>query len=79
MFNYDGNKGSEPRIGDHVEVCNTNSNMDGLSGRIGGWGDHAEMIALVILDSKYRYSGTSQEVEVLAIPVVCLKLARQNS
>ena len=75
MFNYDGNKGPEPKIGHHVKICHTNSNMDGLTGRIGGWGDHTEVIALVILDKKYRYSGASQEVEVVGIPVVCLKLS----
>lgn len=72
MYCYDRNTGGIPNIGDKVEICHTGSDMDGWRGRIGGWGDGGEMIALVILDSTYQYPGTFSAVEVVGMPVVCL-------
>lgn len=73
MFKYDRDTGNEASIGDAVKVCHTNSTLDGKTGRIGGWGDYFEMLAIVILDEKYRYSANDCEVEAISIPVACLK------
>ena len=76
MYKYDKDLGPIPNIGDRVEVCHTASSMDGIRGRIGGWnwGDHQNrMIALVILDDKFKYQNADDSVEVISMPVVCLK------
>lgn len=73
MFKYDQNTGADALIGDSVEICHTASNMDGLTGRIGGWGDQFEQIALVILDRSYKLENSFETVEVISMPVVCLR------
>ena len=67
MFNYDKNKGDEPELDDVVVICYTDSDMDGLGGYIGGWGDSNQMVAIVILDEKYYGQ------KAVSMPVVCLK------
>lgn len=73
MYNYDRNIGGCPNIGDRVEFCHTSCDMDGMRGRIGSWGDPTKMIALVILDTPYAYPNSYQSVEVVGMPVVCLR------
>lgn len=71
MNRYNRNAGTYALIGDSVEICYTASDMDGLTGRIGGWGDQFGQIALVILDRAYKHR--TEVVEVVSMPVVCLK------
>lgn len=76
MFRYDQNTGDDAFIGDRVKICHTGSDMDGLTGRIGGWGDQNKLIALVILDEPYETyicGCDTDQVEVVGMPVVCLK------
>lgn len=76
MFTYDQNNGEQAFIGHRVEICHTSSDMDGLTGRIGGWGDPTGLIALVILDKPYETyicRCDTESVEVVGMPVVCLK------
>ena len=76
MFAYDRNTGDNAFTGDRVEICHTASDMDGLTGRIGGWGDPTGLIALVILDKPYENyicRCETDQVEVVGMPVVCLK------
>jgi len=76
MFTYDQNTGDTAFTGDRVKICHTGSDMDGLTGRIGGWGDNQGLIALVILDKPYTMYTCrcdTDEVEVVGMPVVCLK------
>jgi hypothetical protein len=76
MFRYDANTGGFPQLGDRVKICHTGSDMDGLTGRIGGWGDQNKLIALVILDKPYENyicRCDTDQVEVVGMPVVCLK------
>lgn len=72
MFKYDRNTGNQAKVGDRVEFCHTASSMDGMQGRIGGWGDYAKLIALVILDEP-GYVYDHEKLEVVTMPVVCLK------
>jgi hypothetical protein len=72
MFNYDKNTGLEPKINDKVEFCHTDSDMNGLTGFIGGWGDANQMIAIVILDEKYY------EYSAVTMPVVCCKMIKED-
>lgn len=75
MYCYDRNTGGIPNIGDKVEICHTACDMDGLTGRIGGWGDPAGLIALVILDEPYEtyiHGRDTEKVEVVGMPAVCL-------
>lgn len=71
MMKYDQNTGHTPRLGDRVEFCYTASDMDSLTGRVGGWGDPSKYIVLVILDVCYT-DGT----EVVGMPVVCCRLLK---
>ena len=76
MYTYDRNTGDAAFTGDRVEICHTDSDMDGLTGRIGGWGDPAGLIALVILGEPYEiyiHGRDTEKVEVVGMPVVCLK------
>lgn len=76
MFTYDRNTGDVAFTGDRVKICHTGSDMDGLTGRIGGWGDPDKFIALVILDEPYETyicRCDTDQVEVVGMPVVCLK------
>lgn len=73
MFKYDQNTGADAWIGDCVEICHTASNMDELTGRIGGWGDRFKQIALVVLDQPYKCGNSFETVEVISMPVVCLR------
>jgi hypothetical protein len=69
MFKYDANTGEVPQLNDYVEVSGSgSSDLDGLKGKIGGWGDHAKMIALIIYDKPL-----SDGSRVSGWPVVCLK------
>ena len=65
MFNYDKNRGCKPSVNDRVVFCHTDSDLDGMSGVIGGWSDSNQMIAIVILD--VTYLGNS----AITMPVVC--------
>lgn len=73
MYGYNKNTEGYAAINDLVEICHTVSDMDGLTGRIGGWGDYTKMIALVILDKQYNHPREASEVTVVSMPVVCLK------
>ena len=73
MFKYEKNQGRVPKIGDLVEICHTNSDMDGLCGKLGGWGTPDNLIGLVILDNPYRYGIGVDPVLVVSMPVVCLR------
>jgi len=68
MFKYDGNTGDVPALGDYVEVIHSGTGYDGLRGKIGGWSDHAQMIALIALDKPMSDGRT-----IVGWPVVCLK------
>jgi hypothetical protein len=69
MFKYDANTGEVLQLNDYVEVSGSgSSDLDGLKGKIGGWGDRAKMIALVIYDRPL-----SDGSRVSVWPVVCLK------
>lgn len=68
MFRYDANEGDFPKLGDYVEVVRSGDGNDGLKGKIGGWGDHDMVIALLILDEPLADGRT-----VVGWPVVCLK------
>lgn len=67
MINYDKNKGCKPELDDCVKICHTDSEMDGMLGYIGGWGDGHEYIAIVVLDEKYYGQ------KAVTMPVVCLE------
>lgn len=72
MFRYNANTEDCPRIGDNVAICNTVSDMDGLTGVVGGWVDYAKMAAIVILATPYRYPDAREVVSAVSMPVVCL-------
>lgn len=72
MFKYDRDTGQKAQVGDRVEFCHTASSMDGMQGRVGGWGDYAKTIALVILD-KPGYIYDHEKLEVIGMPVVCCR------
>lgn len=72
MFKYDRNTGNQAKVGDRIEFCHTASSMDGMQGRIGGWGDYAKTIALVILDEP-TYVYDHNKLEVVGMPVVCCR------
>lgn len=74
MFNFDANNGKKPTLGDKVVFLNTSSDLDGFTGRIGGWGDASKLLALVILDSSYKTN--DGDYEVISIPVTCLDLRK---
>lgn len=66
MLKYDRDLGGEAQLDDLVKIVHTASDMDGMTGQIGGWGDLSGYIALIILDD--RYMGR----KVVGMPVVCL-------
>lgn len=72
MFRYNANTEDHPRIGDNVTICNTVSDMDGITGVVGGWVDYAKMAAIVILTAPYRYPEARDAVLAVSMPVVCL-------
>lgn len=81
MYKYDRNTGDAAFTGDRVKICHTGSDMDGLTGRIGGWGDQNKLIALVILDEPYETyicGCDTDQVEVVGMPVVCLKKVNET-
>jgi hypothetical protein len=73
MFQYDGNTGGFPKLGDRVEVVRSGDRNDGIRGKIGGWGDHDCLIALVALDEPLA-DGRA----IVGWPVVCLKEVRET-
>lgn len=66
MFKYDANTGDTPALNDRVKIIHTNSDMDGLTGIIGGFGDVHDIIALIVMDNEYMGR------KVVSMPVVCL-------
>jgi hypothetical protein len=73
MFQYDGNTGGFPKLGDYVEVVRSGDRNDGIRGKIGGWGDHDCLIALIALDEPLADGRT-----IVGWPVVCLKEVRET-
>jgi hypothetical protein len=67
MFKYNQNTGEIPKLKDRVEICRTDSEMDGMTGTIQGWYGEMNLIALVAVDTDYAGCG------VVSMPVVCLK------
>ena len=72
ILKYDRNMGDVANVGDRVEFCHTAGSMDGMQGRVGGWGDFAKTIALVILDEP-TYVYDHNKLEVISMPVVCCR------
>ena len=73
MFQYDGNTGGFPKLGDYVEVVRSGDRNDGIRGKIGGWGDLDCLIALVALDEPLADGRI-----IVGWPVVCLKEVRET-
>jgi len=72
QYKYNKNTGRTPAIGDVVKICHTSSDMDGLTGRIGGWVDYSRLVAIVHLDYPYEYPTSKEKVTAIAMTVVCL-------
>lgn len=68
MFRYDANTGGFAKLGDCVEVVRSGIEYDGMTGRIGGWGDPDMFIALVALDKQLPDGRT-----IVGWPIVCLR------
>lgn len=73
LFRYDKDKGGIPVIADRVEICHTGSDMDGLSGHIGGFFGEMHLIALVVLDCPYTMPNELEAFEVVGMSVPCLR------
>lgn len=68
MYSYDANTGGFAKLGDCVEVVRSGIEYDGMTGRIGGWGDPDMFIALVALDKQLPDGRT-----IVGWPIVCLR------
>lgn len=68
-YRYDRNTGDFPRINDIVEICHTQSDLDGRIAKVTGIFSPYEMNAILHFDEPINTQGATG----LTISVVCLR------
>jgi hypothetical protein len=71
MWKYNKNTGDTAALDDSVKIINLTGPMLNTTGTIGGWGDHANYLAIVLLDTPL------DGVKAVNMPVVCLQKINQ--